>query len=383
MKRLSLALCGLLSLLPAAARKPAACFGLPCAVERGKYVVTVGTAAGPRRFVFDTGASRTCISERLRRELDLPAAGQVSAGDFEGHRTTIPCVRIPRLALGEASHTDVVAVVLPDSSYLFRCLGFDGVVGSDLLRRWAVRISAADSTIVLSDDVRSLGVADRRRSVRLDRASTVPVLPVSVCDGGRKLKFFVKFDTGSPGFVDCRYDRCLDLIGRGILRDVRHTVGHSGNLGWTNRSVVREAVRGVIPSLELGGVRIEGVPLEVTHGAGSKLGCGLLRYGDVVVDYPGRRLWLLPRGETSAVPAAPLRNVTVALDGGRLVVGQVWDESLAGTVAPGDRIVRLGSIDVERVDPCAVVRGEIRGDRPEMTVERSDGERVTSLVKNL
>lgn len=76
-------------------------------------------------------------------------------------------------------------------------------------------------------------------------------------------------------------------------------------------------------------------------------------------------------------------GVTVALDGGRLVVGQVWDETLADRVAPGDRIVFLGTVEVSRVDPCAVIRGEIRGDKPQMTVERKDGTRVTVPVKRM
>ncbi|MDE6865475.1 MAG: hypothetical protein K2I97_04570, partial [Alistipes sp.] len=78
-----------------------------------------------------------------------------------------------------------------------------------------------------------------------------------------------------------------------------------------------------------------------------------------------------------------VRNVSVAIADGRLVVGQVWDEALADIVSPGDRIVRIGTLDVSEVDPCAVIRGEIHGDKPEMTVERCDGTRVTVPIKNL
>lgn len=164
---------------------------------------------------------------------------------------------------------------------------------------------------------------------------------------------------------------------------MRRTEGHSGNLGWTNRSVVGEAVRGVIPEFVLAGNTLAGMPLEVTHGGHSKLGCGVFRWGTVVIDYPGRRFWLLPHAEQPGPPDVSVSGVTVALDGGRLVVGQVWDETLADRVAPGDRIVFLGTVEVSRVDPCAVIRGEIRGDKPQMTVERKDGTRVTVPVKRM
>ena len=64
MRRLLLVVCWLAAAQTVCARKPAVRFDLPYTLERGKYVVTVETAAGPRRFAFDTGASKTCISER-------------------------------------------------------------------------------------------------------------------------------------------------------------------------------------------------------------------------------------------------------------------------------------------------------------------------------
>lgn len=201
--------------------------------------------------------------------------------------------------------------------------------------------------------------------------------------GKSRMKTYMKFDTGSGALFDCRYDECRAMIEKGILREVRRTEGHSGNLGWTNRSVVGEAVRGVIPEFGLAGNTLAGMPLEVTHGGHSKLGCGVFRWGTVVIDYPGRRFWLLPHAEPPGPPDVSVSGVTVALDGGRLVVGQVWDETLADRVAPGDRIVFLGTVDVSRVDPCAVIRGEIRGDKPQMTVERKDGTRVTVPVKRM
>lgn len=383
MKRLLLVLCWLLAAREAGARRPAVRFDLPCTVEHGKYIVTVETGAGPRRFAFDTGASLTCISQRLSRELGLTAADRGTVGDFEGHRHAVTYVRVPYLRMGEAVFTDSRVLVLPDSSYIFRCLGFDGIAGSDLLRGFAVRMPNADSTITLASDVRLLGDCDRRGATRIHFAGNSPVIAARVGSGKSRMKTYMKFDTGSASLFDCRYEECRTMIEKGILQDVRRTEGHSGNLGWTNRSVVGEAVRGVIPEFGLAGNTLASMPLEVTHGGHSKLGCGVFRWGTVVIDYPGRRFWLLPHSEQPGLPDTSVNGVTADLDAGRLVVGQVWDEALADAVAPGDRIVRLGTVDVSQVDPCAVVRGEIRGDKPQMTVERKDGTRVTVPVKKM
>ena len=76
MRRLLLVVCWLAAAQTVCARKPAVRFDLPYTLERGKYVVTVETAAGPRRFAFDTGASKTCISERLSRDSRRLAVGR-------------------------------------------------------------------------------------------------------------------------------------------------------------------------------------------------------------------------------------------------------------------------------------------------------------------
>lgn len=64
MKRLLFVLCSLVAVQEVCARRPAVRFDLPYTVEHGKYVVVLGTPAGPRRFIFDTGASAPASANR-------------------------------------------------------------------------------------------------------------------------------------------------------------------------------------------------------------------------------------------------------------------------------------------------------------------------------
>ena len=371
----------LLAMQGAAARKPAAPCDLPCMVEQGKYIVMLETPAGPRRFVFDTGASRTTVSERFCREAGLTSAGRNTLGDFEGYCQQIATARIPALTIGGTTFGNCPVDVLPDSSYVW-CLGVDGIVGSDLLQHFVVRFSS-DTILSLARDYRQFGDLDRRQALRLRRIDTRPFVSLHAGNGKQRLKLWALFDSGSSGFFDCRYHECLQLLDRGILRRMRRTSGHPGHMGWTNRSSVREAVRGTVPRLEVAGHILPEVPVRETYGSCNKLGSELLSRGEAVIDYPGRRFWLLPRTEQPAPADTPLRNISVAIEDGRLVVGLVWDEALADLVAPGDRFVRLGTLDVSEVDPCSVVRGELRADKSEITVERADGTRVVVPIKNL
>ena len=93
MKRLLFVLCSLVAVQEVCARRPAVRFDLPYTVEHGKYVVVLGTPAGPRRFIFDTGASGTCISESLRCESIYEYADKVS--DFSMKQAYLAYAEIP------------------------------------------------------------------------------------------------------------------------------------------------------------------------------------------------------------------------------------------------------------------------------------------------
>lgn len=76
----------------------------------------------------------------------------------------------------------------------------------------------------------------------------------------------VRFDTGFEALFKCRDDDSRALEREGMLRDVRHTAGYSGNLGWTNCAVVGTTMHAVVPEFELADCTLRGMPLGVTHG---------------------------------------------------------------------------------------------------------------------
>ena len=191
MKRLLFVLCSLVAVQEVCARRPAVRFDLPYTVEHGKYVVVLGTPAGPRRFIFDTGASGTCISESLRDELGAEAVKTEKVRDFEGHVVPIDLVRLDSLRMGDALFRDHPVLVMPDTSLVFACLRVDGIAGCDLLRWCAVRMPNADSTITVTDDVRRLGLPRGRRMSRMELGGGCPFLPVTCRNGDRQARMYV------------------------------------------------------------------------------------------------------------------------------------------------------------------------------------------------
>lgn len=342
MKRLLLACCLAAAAFPAAARKPHVRFDLPCSREHDKFIVVLGTPAGPRRFIFDTGTPLTAIRESLCREMGLRGERKMQIADFEGHAAELDVVRWDSLRMGELTYCGIETAVLPDSSYVFPCFEVDGILGADLLRPLVVRIAAADSTISFADRIRAFGRPAKRRSCPMDLSTGCPHIPVNCRNGEARIAAWVRFDTGSPDFYAyCRLDED-PWLATGFIADMHWAEGYAPNMGWSNRSAVKAHFQGTVPEFALAGVTIRNMPVMSTHGAVDILGCELLSWGEVILDFPGGRFYFLPRED--AVPVAepqPLYNYTLWVDGGNLVVGTVWDETLQGTIAPGDRVVTV------------------------------------------
>lgn len=98
---------------------------------RGGAVLLVGVqinGAGPYNLVLDTGATLTCIDERLARELALPRkTGAVGLGAGVGGSGRVALVQVDSIRVGSSTVTNLTACVL-DLRHL-RDLGAGGVNG--------------------------------------------------------------------------------------------------------------------------------------------------------------------------------------------------------------------------------------------------------------
>lgn len=98
---------------------------------RGGAVLMVAAhvnGSGPYNLVLDTGATLTCIDERLARELRLPRkSGAVGVGAGAVGSGRVPLVQVDSVRLGATTVKNMTACIL-DLSHL-RDLGAGGVSG--------------------------------------------------------------------------------------------------------------------------------------------------------------------------------------------------------------------------------------------------------------
>jgi predicted aspartyl protease len=109
--------------------------------------VAIGGRAG-YRFLLDTGSSHTAVAARLAADLGARPVARTTMSAAGG---TVDClvVALPRIAIAGGAEVDgVTATALPGSAPALEAAGVDGVLGQDVLGRFAYTIDYHRSRIV-------------------------------------------------------------------------------------------------------------------------------------------------------------------------------------------------------------------------------------------
>jgi predicted aspartyl protease len=99
--------------------------------QRMTVPVTIG-GRGPYRFVVDTGAERTVLSQEVASSLGLIDSGDVTLTSITDV-LSVPTVSVPQLSVGRRSVRDVRAPILSEEN-----LGAHGLLGTDSLQNMRV-----------------------------------------------------------------------------------------------------------------------------------------------------------------------------------------------------------------------------------------------------
>jgi len=206
--------------------------------------VTIG-AAGPFRFLVDSGADRSVIGRALSDRLALPAAGVVRLQSMAGS-ADVATVRLQGLRVGRTDIQPINAPALAE-----RYLGAQGLLGIDAL---------ADQRLRLDYDARTVTIEDSRRHEALTGDEIVvtarrlrgQLILTQVAIDGRAL--YAVIDTGSEMTMG---NHALEqrLFGRRGAVRARPIVLTSV----TGQTLT--AMLAVLPELKIGNITLRDVPV--------------------------------------------------------------------------------------------------------------------------
>ncbi|HYC37220.1 MAG TPA: aspartyl protease family protein [Usitatibacter sp.] len=262
---------------------------------RGGLVILTGRVNGKADvdFILDTGAPVTVFIEGLAPAalaLDSSRARRMGAGD----NAATPTGDIQDgfgIDFGGVALAGLTAVVVPLASMpcneRFREIGFGGVIGADLFRRFVVEIDPATRRVRLHDPG-SWRAPPGAASVPIEFRGGHPFVKAGLAlADGRRIEIPMNVDTG--------LNRALTLVAgshAAIAMPEEGTVRQSCLVNG-----VREEREGAAVTVELAGVRLPVAkpvysdrPNPVDDARTSTIGVELFRDRRLFIDFPGKRL---------------------------------------------------------------------------------------------
>ena len=310
---------------------------------------------GPFEFILDTGAGATTLDKGHSEALGLKAEGKLAAQGVGG-TTDFGFTKVESFEVGEAVVRGQRAVVI-DLKPIAVAMGEDvaGILGYDFISRFAVTIDYAAGTLTLTDPDKWTPPAG---------ASLVPIeliqnVPTVEAVYGADLKGRFLVDTGNNGSVLLHgpFVRAHDLVARAPRKIESGMMGAGGE---EKQYVIRgDSLRlgdftivGPLVSLSQSEKGITGGNAEIAGNIGGEL----LQKFVVTFDYSHKRMCLVPGPNFSE----PMNYDRIgwrldARDGKLWVRGSVpGSPSAQAGIKKGDRVIRLGLLDVSSMDPGLV-----------------------------
>jgi|GEM_PF-290404 len=318
---------------------------------RGLVIVEGVINGKTYKFILDTGAV-TAISPKLYSELNLPSVGNINVDDSSDIRENMKVVTMPAIHLGGLTFSNIPAVVGSDGPF-FQCLGIDGFLGSNFMRNSIVKFSYKTKTITFTDKPGEFNLNKKEGTELLkDKMQSNPHLRIDFNDGEIKGSEIVTFDSGMTDFYDLSEKVYNTYFKDTNLFKVLNQANGSFSLGINGIAPNTMQYRLLLPQLTFAGNVFKNITFTTTSDNGSRIGVEILKYGDVIVDYPGKKLYFKPYNEGDVDLAEKSWPVQPILKEGKFVIGIVWDTTLNDRIQEGDEILKFGEIDYESIQPC-------------------------------
>ena len=327
---------------------------LPLRMTHGLITVPVMiNGKGPFNLILDTGAPVLVLQDTSQiSKLALTVAGQTRVGGAgDGERQLAPIVTGVAARLGPLEVSNVTGIVGVTGSAI---PGVDGVIGGPLFRHSVVHIDWDAGVIRFHDPASPPEIAGDTIPLRVAQDGHVYVPGRIAVNGvGRNLELHL--DTGAR--------QAFALAPASLQKmKVKPRISIKTVTGFGSRGVAHGTVMRA-DTLRLGRTSLIGVPSSVPKNEPSdegRVGIPVLRRFNLVIDYPGKRLILVPRANVADAfrwnttgivlrPAKPGSPREVAF----VMAGSPAEQ---GGIVAGDTLVTVGTTDIASLDPEGLER---------------------------
>ncbi|PZR02314.1 MAG: hypothetical protein DI539_27740 [Flavobacterium psychrophilum] len=337
---------------------------------KGLIIVQAVIKGKSYNFIVDTGAG-SVISKQLADELGLKSDNGIEVSDSSNLSKNMEVVTLPSLEVGGITFKDTPVIIGDDNSLFFQCLGIDGFIGSNMMRNSIIKFSYKDKTVSFSDKLKNFN-ADKKRSASLikDKMQSNPLLNIDLHNSDGVAHEGIMFDTGMVGLYDLSLSH-YETFSKVNLFSVIHKSKGAVSLGIHGVETPKEHYMLFVPEINFAGAVLKNLTTTTTSGNRSRIGVEILQHGDIIIDYPGRKLYFNPNQDEPIDLAEKSWPVQPVIKENKFVVGIVWDQALNGEINEGDEIIKFGEIDYSVLNACEALtlNTKPKGDSAEMILK--------------
>ena len=264
-----------------------------CADQSHLCVRVMLNGQGPFRFVLDSGAAMNVVTPEAAAQLGLQGQGKLLVQGTSNSTSAGTLATVARTSLGSLTQAGQTFAVVP-----IGYPGVDGLLGFQWLRQAVTRIAWAERKVTFYDPATYAyrGAAQPRR---LDFHGNVPRVEARI--DGHAGWFNLDIGDFAGVTVNPAFARATGL-------DVAYPTGEESHYGGVGGGA--NALLATARLLEFGAASLQKPQLQLSRqtrdllskpGLAGNLGYGVLHRFDLVLDYPGSRIYFEPNAATAAV----------------------------------------------------------------------------------
>jgi len=356
MKKLSLIALALLIVFPALSQFNTGSLSsanfhteIPFEYEHNKIVIEASFNGVKGRYLVDTGAMCILFKDSTHAKT-YPFIQEMNVGDASGKKQKAEIVRMPSIQVGDLVYKDIPTLYVDMFPGPFKCLGYDGIIGSNLLRFGAFKIDWETSKMIIADTYQSLGEEKINSSkMHVNKTQSSPFVKVEVNGKGVK---WVLLDTGSGDSFSLETATANWLKRKAILDAPLYVSSGTNSHGAWGAGEYSTSIYKI--TTKIGKVIFNNAIIESGEGK-SKVGMDVFELGDFIFDYPQKRFFF---SVDKADPKLTIQSfgIDLIMENDTFVVNGLWDNTLAAQsdISKGDVVLDVEGLDFSKLTPCEV-----------------------------
>lgn len=352
---------------------------LPYEIIKGKMIVKMNINGNEERLFFDTGSAQSALISKYVNKHNLKTVDSISVTDVTSSTMYYKQVEIESITAnnGSLEFQNFKVMVIPNSD-IIDCYNVVGIIGSDILAQTLCDINPNEKTITISQA--SNPIKENLRNVHnFSINGYLPIFQMQI--NGEFVNAL--FDTGSSSFINLNQGDYHLLKDKNLVKTIGTGYGLQ-SIGLSSLIKIDSISRVYIPNVRIGPVRISALVSEVERVPITLLGTETLEYAKIIIDYPKRRLFLIPFNNEAINLVNILPNLEFTIKNNQLIVASIWGTD-SNILSLGDVVTHINGVPLGVFDFCDLINGVdlLKGEESKLlTIKNKNGDVFEYEYKN-